>query len=1183
MTCPTCGAAVAAGARFCSACGHPLAARGDERRVVTVLFADLVGFTSLSEARDPEQVKNFVDACFARLVPEVTAFGGQVDKIMGDAVLALFGAPVAHEDDAERAVRAALRMQETLARFCSETGTTARLRIGVNTGEVLVGSLRAGASYTAMGDVVNLAERLQKTAPPGAVVVGPATHAATREVIAYDPLGRVEVRGREGVVEAWRATEPLRPPGYRRRRLQTRLVGRDAELGVLTHALEAAFERRRTHLVVLLGEAGVGKTRLAEEAAERGRRAQQALVLEGRCVPYGEANVWWPVAEALRHACGVGPDDPLRVATSRCTEAVAAVTARPEEDPEVGRIVAGLLHLIGYEGPLHDIDPHRAREEATRSVVAFVEAACGTRPVVVVLSDLHWAGEVVLELIGVLVERLSRSRLVVIATARPTLLERWGPPAGRYNTVLLNLDPLDRSATNALLDAITVEPLPAGLRATLLDRSGGNPFFLEELVALLAEAGPGPAEEGRAPAELPDTLRGLVAARIDGLDDLERATLQDAAVWGRRGPVEALERMAEQIRGVRDLDPVLAGLVDKEVLVREGGRWEFRSDLIREVSYGTLTKADRARRHCGIAEYLEHQVPTMDEAAERVVDVIAHHYAAAAELAGELGRVEGVREDVREAALGWLEEAARRAEVAQVLPVAARLFSQAVRLGGSEPDARAVRMLLGRARADAGLRRLDRARADVDEAERLAGILDEPVLAFEARLVRGDVLAKAGDLEAAVRTFEEAAAAFAALGEDRAEAEALRSAGMTRIFLGDFDGAEHTIEQALGRYRRLGERRGEAWALQHLAWISYLEGRTDEAEARLATSAETFDALGDRGGLGWATGLLAFVRFRQGRLAEAGELGARILVEARERGDRWGEGMMLLLASGVDLWSGRTEDAVAAAREALAVFGAIDDQFGIAQASAVLGRSLVMVGRVGEGLEVLRRAEERFRGVPAASELHGSVLGALACALVQLGDPRSALAALGRLHPTDPADRGLGAVDRVVAEGLAHAQEGRLEQALAVLAPAARGDGRGGNPFARSAHGLVLAAAGRSEVAAVEARAVEADPAASYSDRAFSRIGSALGRAAAGDEGSLEELGDVVAEVDATGDVLTGAVARLAEATALEALGLPSAGLAVATTDRELDALGVELAGWRALFRLAVGAGSVTASRPAGS
>src|SRR5690349_20167517 len=262
MACPTCGAVAPDDARFCPSCGHALTVRSDERRVVTVLFADLVGFTSLSETADPEAIKNLVDECFERLVAEIDSFGGKVDKIVGDAIVALFGAPVAHEDDAERAVRAALRMHETLALHATESGVDVRMRIGVNTGEVLVGALRAGGDYTAMGDVVNTASRLQTASEPGQVLVGPATHAATRETIAYDHLGPLQARGRDEPVEAYAAIEAPAPPGYRPNRLRTPLVGRDTELALLRHAIQAAVERERAQLVLLVGEAGVGKSRL---------------------------------------------------------------------------------------------------------------------------------------------------------------------------------------------------------------------------------------------------------------------------------------------------------------------------------------------------------------------------------------------------------------------------------------------------------------------------------------------------------------------------------------------------------------------------------------------------------------------------------------------------------------------------------------------------------------------------------------------------------------------------------------------------------------------------------------------------------------------------------------------------------------------------------------------------------
>src|SRR5689334_6503237 len=325
MTCPSCGGEAGDGSRFCPTCGQQLVSRSDERRVATVVFADLVGFTALSEVRDPEQIKELVDGCFERLVHDITSFGGRVDKIIGDAILSLFGAPIAHEDDAERAVRAALRMQQTIVEYADEVGASIQVRIGVNTGEVLVGALRAGGEYTAMGDVVNTAQRLQTTAEPGTVVVGAATHGATSDAIEYLGLGLIDAKGREEPVEAWVAVEPKLPPGYRRRLLQTPFVGRDAEMGVLGHAVDAAVTRQRAHMLLLLGEAGVGKSRLAEEVAEQAKCEHGAVVFEGRCVPYGEANVWWPIAEALRQACGVAADAPIAEADRLCAETVGGV------------------------------------------------------------------------------------------------------------------------------------------------------------------------------------------------------------------------------------------------------------------------------------------------------------------------------------------------------------------------------------------------------------------------------------------------------------------------------------------------------------------------------------------------------------------------------------------------------------------------------------------------------------------------------------------------------------------------------------------------------------------------------------------------------------------------------------------------------------------------------------------
>src|SRR5437870_6361879 len=464
MRCPACGSAAPDGARFCPTCGQSLHGRGDERRVVTVLFADLVGFTGLSETRDPEQVKNLVDRCFERLAADVTSYGGRVDNIVGDAMVALFGAPLAHEDDAERAVRAALQMVDSVAGLASGLGADLRLRVGVNTGVVLVGAVRGGGDYTAMGDVVNVASRLQGMAEPGRVVVGPLTHGATQNVVQYEPLGPVQARGREEPVEAWIALGCLAPPGSRPRRAETPLVGRDAELGMLNHALDTATARRRAQLILLLGEAGVGKSRLAEAIACRAREQRAAVGLEGRCVAYGEAHVWWPVAEAIREAAAIDDDDPAEVLARKCRAAVASATGIDPQSSEAERLAAGLRYLMGDQEALADVDPQRARDEARRSLQAFVEGLARRQPVVIVLSELHWAHEWVLEGIDRLLERLRHVPVVSVCTARPELEARWAYQPSHRNLVPLHVDPLDEAESARLLGSLLGREPPAEMR-----------------------------------------------------------------------------------------------------------------------------------------------------------------------------------------------------------------------------------------------------------------------------------------------------------------------------------------------------------------------------------------------------------------------------------------------------------------------------------------------------------------------------------------------------------------------------------------------------------------------------------------------------------------------------------------------------------------------------------------------
>ncbi|MEO6317600.1 MAG: adenylate/guanylate cyclase domain-containing protein [Acidimicrobiales bacterium] len=1150
---------------------------------MTVVFADLVGYTALSEIRDPEQVKNLVDGCFERLVADIDAFGGRVDKIIGDAIVALFGAPTAHEDDAERAVRAALRMQETLAEVSGELGVDIRMRVGVNTGEVLVGALRAGGDYTAMGDVVNTANRLQTAAQPGDVLVGRATFAATRRVVRYDALEPIDAKGREELVAAWRADAAVAPPGYRPERNRARLVGREPELGLLCHSVENAILNARGALLLLLGEAGVGKSRLAEELASHAETNHNALILEGRCVPYGEANIWWPVADALRHGAGIRSSDPTDKAIEQARTSVCIALGEGANPTEVDRIHQGLLYLMGYESELRGIDPARAREEATSAVVTYAERFSLHRPVVVVLSDLHWADDLVLELVDTLLDRLSNRRFVVLATARQVIEERWHPPHGRHNLVVLTLDPLSSDSAALLLEELAGPELGSELADALLHRSGGNPFFLEELVTLLADAGlvGGDGEPGRVGNrldELPDTLRGLVAARLDGLTTDERRVLDDCAVLGRRGPIMAIEVMAGEHLGIDNVRPVLAALEAKELLVISGAgeseKWTFRSDLVREVSYGTLTKADRARAHQGIAAWMETHEDTDRDA---VLDRVSHHYVRAAELVLELGLVEGVPVDLTERALGWLERAATRANQSDIPVVAERLYSEGLRLlAGSHGD-RHRAFLTGRARALALLREIAPARADAAaavEESRQAGAEGRADLG-RALLVLADIEQKESAWTASESALAEAGRVFAELGDASGEAEVLRMRGFAALFRHEYVTAKALLGQALARFEALDDRRGVAWARQNLAWCAFYSGHAEEAEGLLRRAASTFEEIGDQGGLRWAHGLLAWTRFQQGHSAEAGEMAEAILADDQRGGDRWALGMMLVLAGSVRLWTGRTLSAIDRLREASELFEGIHDDFGHSQASSVLGRALVLSGRVDEGLAIVASMGAHDGSQLTEREYVVAVMAGLS-ATVQVGDTERSERMLAIVPPGpfggDGGDLVVGDSERTASVGLHRLQSGDVAGAVAVLSSLQQRLLPEIDPNLHSALALAHAADGAIEVALQEADEVDVHDRATYLDRVTAGTARGMALARRGDSAAATAAFDQVrAAADATEDRVSQALVRLADATAASARGEADAAVRMAEAEARLADLGLSETGWRQAYTLAVG------------
>ena len=1145
MICASCGAETPPAARFCPLCGHVLQLRADERRVITVLFGDLVGFTALSETLDPERVKILVDEMFDRLAADIVSFGGTVDKVMGDGIVALFGAPVSHGDDAERAVRAALKMQATVQSFQHEVDVPVRMRIGVNTGEALVGSLRADTDYTATGDAVNTASRLQAAADPGAVLVGEETRDATAEVIRYGEVIAVVAKGKEAPVRAWPALEALGRPGDRRARALAPLVGRDAEVALMRSALDMAEHRRRAQLLLVMGDAGLGKTRLCEEIVSIAQADHDALVCVGRCVPYGEANAWQPIAEAIGGALGIAADTPSAQARVAIATQIADVFRSPVDSPEVERAVVGLLHLLGFDTPLAQLDAQSQGTESARAVRTYLQAQANRRMVVLWLSDLHWADDAVLRLVDGLSNRLARLPFVVLATARYVLNERWAAQPGRHNMMVVSLDPLDREAAAKMIDELVAGDVTSQLRDEIIDRAGGNPFVLQELVRLVGEGG----RTSLTSADLPSSVRGLVAARLDTLSETELGVLEDASVLGRRGGMKALTRLVATTRGDLDLPETLRALRDKDLVLLERDEWSFRSDLVRDVAYARLTKTDRARLHAGIAEYLvEHGE------GPRVVDTIAFHYRGAAENARELGRVPGLPDDIDNRAIEWL----RRAAIGKPADAGARLLGQAGAFAGEQHPERAS-LLLDRARLYAAEHQLAAARRDVIDAQ--ACSMGRADIAARVSLRLGDIEHRGGDFEHAIELYTEATAQFRRLGDAAGAAEALRLSGITHLFTSRFEEAESAILAALQAFEDIDDTHGTAWSWQNLAWISFGRGRLQQAERRIARAVELFEQAGDDGGVAWCQGLLAYIRLHQGRLDEADALSADAFVDARERGERWGQGMMLVLRASVHLWSGRTGTAMRRAQESLESFGDLGDAFSESQALAVYARALGLLGRADEAFHVLEDAQLRIGEGPRSENAAMLISTAGTAIATAIGDPESALIRAGSdsIDGLDPNVIGQG--DRIVAIGLALAQLGRFPQAREVLDRAAIEEPDAGrDPNALATVAMVAVAMGDLDVASEIVAAVEVSPRATYIDHTLAAIAGAFVCQRRGEAlGAADALVRARAFVARTEDRVHELVVALASAT-IDPTARPVA-------DERLRELGIDAHGWVALFR----------------
>ncbi len=636
--CPICGAENTPGARFCSTCGtrlEPATATRETRKTVTVLFADVTGSTALGEQLDPELLRALMSRYFADMKAIIERHGGHVEKFIGDAVMAVFGIPTVHEDDALRAVRAAAEIRDRLAELNAELtatrGLAIRFRTGVNTGEVVAGDPATGHTLVT-GDTVNTAARLEQAAPPGETLLGRLTYNLVRDAVEVEPVEPIAAKGKAEPVPAYRLISVAAARQGRARRLDRPLVGRATELAALRTAFDLAVSERSPRLVTILGTAGVGKSRLvAEFLASVG---EHAPVLKGRCLPYGEGITYWPIREIVHGAAAIVEGD------SR-DDARAKVRALLEGAREADVVAARVGVALGLE------TEGAPQEEIFWAIRKLLEHLARERPLVALVEDIQWAEPTLIDLFEYVLDLAIDVPLLLVCPARPELLEArpsWG--GARASSTVLHLEPLAGPATETLIDSLPGgTALPDRLRTRIVAAAEGNPLYLEEMLAMLIDEGFLTERDGAwhtigdlTALEVPQSVRALLAARIEALPDAERRVAERASVVGRVFEAAAVRELAEDVRG--EISPSLLALVRKELLQPERGElsvgdaFKFRHVLIRDAAYEQLSKADRADLHERFAGWLERA------AGERVAEydeILGYHLEQAHRYRTELG------------------------------------------------------------------------------------------------------------------------------------------------------------------------------------------------------------------------------------------------------------------------------------------------------------------------------------------------------------------------------------------------------------------------------------------------------------------------------------------------------------------------------------------------------------------
>jgi class 3 adenylate cyclase/tetratricopeptide (TPR) repeat protein len=852
----------------------------EERKVVTIVFTDLVGSTALAEGRDPEDVRATLSSYYAQLRAELERHGGTVEKFIGDAVMAVFGAPVAHEDDAERAVRAAFAIRDSI-------GDELQIRTAVNTGEALValGAKPGEGDAMVAGDVVNTAARLQGAAPVNGILVGEGTYRATRHAIDYRHAPAVEAKGKSEPVKVWEAV------GARSRfgsdveeKLRTPLIGRERERDLLADALTRARTEESAQLVTLVGVPGIGKSRLVAELFQITDADEEIISWrQGRSLPYGERVSFWALSEIVKAHAGILESDDATAAEEKLG---AMVETLADDEAERDWLVRHTRPLVGLDGA-----ERTEREEAFAAWRRLLEAAAEQRPLVLVFEDLHWADDGLLDFVDHLADWATTVPLLIVGTARPELLDRrpgWG--GGKRNAFTLSIGALSDEETAVLLQRLLDRAvLDADAQQAVLQRAEGNPLYAEEYARMLAD------HEGGELA-LPETVQGLIAARIDGLAPEEKSLLQDASVIGKvfwpgalpGADAETLHSLERKEFTRRDRRSSIAGET----------QYAFLHALVRDVAYGQIPRGERAQKHRRAAEWL---ASIAGDRADDHAEMLAYHYREALSLAEAAGMdTTPLRAPARRA----FTDAAQRALSLNAGATAYDLASEALALtepgdeerpalqllagyGGRDffgievapilEDAAEGFLTLGDSAGAAEALQLlsfdrfhhgDLARSKTASQRAIELARSSPPSSATARAIAGHarhVVLAEGDLDEGIELAREALDFADACGDDRLAMHALNTLGLARVHAGDAGGVED-LERSVERGEAAGVVFELSTSLNNLGNVLWELGRLDEGDARIAEAGALNQRFGITSGIAWNEGELVYVRDNHGDL-----------------------------------------------------------------------------------------------------------------------------------------------------------------------------------------------------------------------------------------------------------------------------------------------------------------------------